>query len=260
VISPVKDRSVPVRLSRDAVQSSNKKLLMLAGFVLAGALEFWILGDKISFEYLASREADLRLWQANAPWITGIIATAIYVFVAGLSLPGAAVLTLACGWFFGFWHGVLVASCGSTGGAMVAFLLSRYFFRDWVQDAMQQRLGAINDAFEREGAFYLFTLRLVPVIPFFAINAIMGLTQIRARTYWWVSQLGMLPGTAAYVYAGSTVPSLKLLAEQGVGQVLSVRMVIAFAVLGILPLVLKKSLELGRRNGDHTAVQIKTNG
>lgn len=122
----------------------------------------------------------------------------------------------------------------------MAFLMTRYFLQGWVQQKFAKRLESINDAFDREGAFYLFTLRLIPAVPFFVINAVMGLTKIRAITFWWVSQLGMLPGTAAYVYAGSTVPSLKQLAEEGVGKVMSWQLLLAFAILGLLPLVIKR--------------------
>lgn len=219
-----------------------KKWLTLAVAILGGVWLFWSYGDVLSFSYLASKEEALRQWQSSAPLLAAIMAVGVYVVVAGLSLPGAAVLTLACGWFFGFWWGLIVVSFGSTGGAMVAFLLSRYLLQDWVQERMKLRLAAINDAFDREGAFYLFTLRLVPAVPFFVINAVMGLTTIPARTFWWVSQLGMLPGTAAYVYAGSTVPSMQDLANHGVGDVISGQMLVAFAALGILPLVLKKTL------------------
>lgn len=109
---------------------------------------------------------------------------------------------------------------------------------------MQARLTGINDALEREGAFYLFTLRLIPVVPFFVVNAVMGLTRIRATTFWWVSQIGMLPGTAAFVYAGSTVPSLEVLAKEGVGKVLSWQLVLGFVILGLFPLAVKKLVSL----------------
>lgn len=230
--------------SDDLQQGSGwlKKTLLLAAVVGVGGALYWLLGDFLSLEYLASQEAQMRAWQVDFPLITALVALAVYVAVAGLSLPGAAALTLVCGWYFGFWQGLLIVSFGSTGGAMVAFLISRYLLRDWVQSRMQERLGRIDEAFEREGAFYLFTLRLVPAVPFFIINAVMGLTKIRAVTFWWVSQLGMLPGTAAYVYAGSTVPSLRSLADDGVGGVLSWQMLLAFAILGILPLAIKKTV------------------
>lgn len=236
---PDEEASKPTRS-----QGMRSKTLLVAIVAVVGVIAFWLFRDLLSLNYLASREAQLRSWQVNYPIGAVAVALGVYVAVAGLSLPGAAVLTLVCGWYFGFWEGLLVVSFGSTGGAMVAFLLSRYLVRDWIQARMQDRLGRINDAFDREGAFYLFTLRLVPVVPFFVINAVMGLTKVKAATFWWVSQLGMLPGTAAYVYAGSTVPSLQTLAEEGVGKVLSWQMLLAFAILGILPLLIKRVVSL----------------
>ena len=219
-----------------------KKLLLLAVVLVIAATMYWQFRDALSVDYLASQESQLRQWQVDFPLLAAIAGVAIYVAVAGLSMPGAAVMTLACGWYFGFWEGLLVVSFGSTGGAMVAFLLSRYLLRDWVQSKMQDRLTRINEAFEREGAFYLFTLRIVPAVPFFVINLVMGLTKVRASTFWWVSQIGMLPGSAAYVYAGSTVPSLATLAKDGVGSVLSWQMLVAFVVIGVLPLAIKRAV------------------
>lgn len=220
------------------------KLFLLAGLLTLAGTAFWLFRGVLSLDYLASQEVQLRTWQQQSPWLAAAAAVAVYVVVTGLSLPGATALTLVCGWYFGFWQGLLIVSFGSTGGAMVAFLITRYLLRDWIQSKMQQRLGRINEAFEREGAFYLFTLRLVPAVPFFVINTVMGLTRIRAITFWWVSQLGMLPGTVAYVYAGSTVPSLRSLADEGVSSVLSWQLLLAFAILGILPLAIKKLLAI----------------
>ncbi|MFP6765908.1 MAG: TVP38/TMEM64 family protein, partial [Planctomycetaceae bacterium] len=112
------------------------------------------------------------------------------------------------GWFFGFWWALFVVSFASTTGATLAFLLSRYFLRETIQTRFAGQLAKMNEALDREGVFYLFTLRLIPVVPFFVLNAVMGLTRIRTRTYWWVSQFGMLAGTSVYVYAGATLPSL----------------------------------------------------
>ena len=219
-----------------------KNLLLLAVVLVIAATMYLQFREALSIDYLASQESQLRQWQLDFPLLATIAGVAIYVAVAGLSLPGAALLTLVCGWYFGFWKGLLVVSFGSTGGAMVAFLLSRYLLRDWVQSKMQDRLTRINEAFEREGAFYLFTLRIIPAVPFFVINLVMGLTKVRASTFWWVSQIGMLPGSAAYVYAGSTVPSLETLAKDGVGSVLSWQMLVAFVVIGVLPLAIKRAV------------------
>ncbi len=220
------------------------KLGVLLAVVIITLIVYSQLGDRLSLGYFAQRETQLRSFQQSAPILTAIVAIAIYVVVTGLSLPGAAVLTLVFGWYFGIVQGLFIVSFGSTAGATVAFLLSRHLLRDLVQSSMQTRLASVNAALEREGAFYLFTLRLIPVIPFFVVNAVMGLTKIRATTFWWVSQIGMLPGTAVYVYAGSTVPSLEVLANEGIGGVLSWQLILAFAILGVFPLVIKKLMRL----------------
>lgn len=228
-----------------------KKLIVLALLAAIGLGGYVVLGNRLSFEYLAAQETTLRSYHVTYPLPASLVAIAIYVVVAGFSIPGAVVLTLAYGWYFGFWQGLLIVSFGSTGGATLAFLMTRYIFQDWVQQRFSKSLKTINAAFEREGAFYLFTLRLIPAIPFFVINGVMGLTKIRAVTFWWVSQIGMLPGTAAFVYAGSTVPSLKKLADEGVGQILSWQLLFAFAILGLLPLALKRIFSLLNRNPDN---------
>lgn len=224
-----------------------KKVAVLGVVVAAAALVYGQFRDTLTLQYLAEREADLRSYQHDQPLLVYGAAFLIYVAVTGLSLPGAAVLTLTCGWFFGFWRGVLLVSFASTTGATVAFLVSRFLLRDSIQRRFGDRLMAINRALEREGAFYLFMLRLIPAAPFFVINVVMGLTPIRTQTYWWVSQLGMLPGTAVYVYAGSSVPNLTTLAEQGVQGILSPQLLGAFAMLGLMPLVLKKLVQRFRR-------------
>lgn len=221
-------------------QWNRKRSVLLALIVVLAFGGYQLLGDRLSFEYLATQELALRDYRQSHPVRAVIVALAVYIAVAGFSLPGAVVLTLACGWYFGFWQALLVVSFGSTGGATLAFLITRYLLQGWFQQKFASRLQPINEAFDREGAFFLFTLRLIPAVPFFVINAVMGLTKIRVITFWWVSQLGMLPGTAAYVYAGSTVPSLKQLAEGGIGKVISWPLLLAFAMLGLLPLVIKR--------------------
>ena len=150
-------------------------------------------------------------------------------------------------WLFGFWRGLIVVSLGSTAGATVAFLLSRYLFRQSFSNRFGDRLEKFNAALQREGAFYLFTLRLIPAVPFFVINAVMGLTPIRVRTFWWVSQLGMLPGTMVYVYAGSRVPNLQTLADKGIHAIFTTgqmaQILSAFALLGLFPLILRQVMK-----------------
>ena len=215
------------------------KLLVVAVVATAAVAGYLRFGDALSLSAIAQQEAALRDFQQVYPLLVAGVAFAIYVAVTGLSLPGAAVLTLVFGWYFGFFQALLLVSFASTSGASLSFLLSRYVLRASVQARFGQRLRAFDAALARDGAFYLFTLRLVPAVPFFMINLVMGLTPIALGTYWWVSQLGMLPGTAVYVYAGSTVPDLQTLSEQGVSGILSPQLLLAFVLLGLFPLVVK---------------------
>jgi uncharacterized membrane protein YdjX (TVP38/TMEM64 family) len=216
-----------------------KKLVVLALVALVIVVALRRFGDALTFVNLAQQEAQLRAHRERHPVLVYGVAFLVYVAVTGLSLPGATVLTLVYGWYFGLVRGVLVVSFASTSGATVAFLLSRFLFRDVIQRRFGERLDRVNRVLQREGPFYLFTLRLVPAVPFFVINAVMGLTPIRTRTFWWVSQLGMLSGTVVYVYAGSSVPSLRTLAETGLGAVFTpaqlTRIMIALTLLGVFP-------------------------
>ena len=220
-----------------------KKLLVLVVVAAAATIGYSQFRDTLTFQNLAAKEAELRGFQQDHALLVYGVAFLMYVAVTGLSLPGATVLTLTCGWFFGFWRGGILVSFASTTGATVAFLVSRFLLRDSIQARFGDKLTTFNRALEREGAFYLFMLRLIPAVPFFVINVVMGLTPVRTRTYWWVSQLGMLPGTAVYVYAGASVPNLATLAEKGAKGILSPQLLIAFTLLGLVPLILKKALQ-----------------
>ncbi len=215
------------------------KLMLLVVVVSVIAVLMWQFGDSLSLEAFASRESQFREYKAAHPWIIVIVAFVAYVTVTGLSLPGAAAMSLLMGWLFGFWEGLVLVSFASTSGASIAFLFSRYLLKDLVEKRFAERLRNFHKALEREGAFYLFTLRLIPAVPFFVINVVMGVMPIRLWTFWWVSQLGMLPGTAAFIYAGASVPSLQVLAEQGLRGIVSPQLLIAFVILGILPLAIR---------------------
>ncbi len=167
----------------------------------------------------------------------------LYVVVTALSLPGAAVMTLAGGGLFGLVTGTIAVSFASTIGATCACLVSRFFLRDWVQGKFGEKLHTINEGIEKEGAFYLFSLRLIPVFPFFIINLLMGLTTMPARTYFWVSQLGMLPATIVYVNAGNELAKIDSL-----GGIVSPSLIGSFAVLGLFPITVKKLMERYRRS------------
>lgn len=226
-----------------AKKSGVPKLVVLILVLSAVALGAWALGDELTLTKLAARETAFREFQTDYPVAVYLVAFIAYVVVAGLSLPGAAAMTLLFAWLFGFWRSMIVVSFGSTAGATVAFLLSRYLFRDSITRRFDHRLSAFNEALRREGAFYLFTLRLIPAIPFFVINAVMGLTPLRVRTFWWVSQLGMLPGTAVYVYAGASVPKLQTLADKGISAIFTpsqlTQILVAFVLLGLFPLIVR---------------------
>ncbi len=228
--------------AQSASRNYRKVLILVIIAGMAGTLA-WLFGDYLKLDYLATQENQLRGFQQKYPVLVFGAAFLIYVIVTGLSLPGAAPLTLLYGWYFGFSSTLVLVSFASTAGATIAFLTSRYLLRESIEKKFGERLQTFNNHLESQGAFYLFTLRLIPVVPFFVINLVMGLTPISTRTYWWVSQLGMLPGTAVYVYAGASVPNLGQLAEQGAAAVLSpqqlVQLFIAFALLGIFPFLVK---------------------
>jgi uncharacterized membrane protein YdjX (TVP38/TMEM64 family) len=217
-----------------------KKLVVV--LVIGGlfAVAYVFYGDQLTLANLAEQEDALMAYGKAHP--LGVFAAAflLYVAVTAASLPAAGLCTLAYGWFFGFWQALLLVSFASTMGATLAFLLTRYLFREAVQKRFGDRLAGFNRALEREGAFYLFTLRLIPQVPFFLINIMMGLTPLRARTFWCVSQAGMLPGTCVFVYAGTTFPTAQKLAEEGLSGILTPQILIAFLLLGLFPLAVKK--------------------
>lgn len=227
-------------------EKNARKLLVVTLVAAAMLIGYSQFGQTLSLENLAVRESQLRTFQSQNPWLVYAAAFLVYVLVAGLSLPFAVGLSLMYGWYFGFGPSLLLVSFASTLGASVAFLLSRYLVGDIIKQRFGDRLKNFNQSLKREGPFYLFTLRLVPVIPFFVINAVMGLTPIRLRTFWWVSQLGMIPGTAAFVWAGSRVPDLSTISEQGIHAVFSpgqlTQLLSAFALIGVLPILVRYSL------------------
>ncbi len=226
----------------NSVRKTAIRLVVLLAVVSAIFFAYRNYGDVLSLDNLALKETELRQFQLDKPALVLGLAFLVYVTVTGLSLPGATVLTLVFGWYFGFLRGVVLVSFASTAGATLAFLLSRYLLRDVVQNRFGGKLASFNKSLEREGAFYLFTLRLIPAVPFFIINVVMGLTPLKTSTYWWASQLGMLPGTAVYVYAGSQFPNLQTLAEKGAGGILTPQLMVAFVLLGIFPLLVKKMM------------------
>ncbi len=215
------------------------KLLVLAGIVIAVVAFFALGGHKyLSFENIKGQQAAIDGWYASNPLVTALGFFAIYVVVTSLSLPGAAIMTLAAGAVFGLGWGTLIVSFASSIGATLAFLASRFLLRDWVQQTVGQHLRAINEGVQREGAVYLFTLRLIPVVPFFIINLAMGLTPLPTWTFYWVSQAGMLAGTLVYVNAGTQLAQL-----QSLSGILSPGLIGAFVLLGLFPLIASKAMD-----------------
>ncbi|MBL8493092.1 MAG: FAD-dependent oxidoreductase [Rhodocyclaceae bacterium] len=211
-------------------------LLLIAGLI--AAFFAFDLGRFFSLEYFKSQQQTISGWYRAHPGQTMAGFFLIYVAVTGLSLPGATVMTLVAGALFGLVMGTLIVSFASTIGASLAFLSARFLLRDWVQQRFGDRLRAINDGIEKDGAFYLFTLRLVPAFPFFVINLLMGLTRLPTRTFFGVSQVGMLAGTLVYVNAGTELAKIDSLRG-----ILSAGLLISFTVLGLFPLIARRMLD-----------------
>jgi pyruvate/2-oxoglutarate dehydrogenase complex dihydrolipoamide dehydrogenase (E3) component/uncharacterized membrane protein YdjX (TVP38/TMEM64 family) len=218
-------------------------LSRLAGLALiaSAVVAYFVfdLGQYFTLDFLKAKQQSFQAYYDARPIRAIGIFVAIYVAVTALSLPGAAILTLAGGALFGLVIGTLVISFASTIGATVAFLASRYLLRDWVRSHFRAKADAIDAGVKKDGAFYLFTLRLVPLFPFFLVNLVMGLTALPVRTFYWVSQLGMLAGTIAFVNAGT-----QLAAIDSLSGILSPSVLASFAVLGVLPLAAKRVLGL----------------
>ena len=214
----------------------DKRWLALGVLVAAVVLFFaFDLGQYLNLDTIKARQAQLEGWRAAQPLQAALIFFGAYVLVTALSLPGATVMTLAGGAVFGLWWGTLLISFASSIGATLAFLASRWLLGGWVQQRFAERLQTFNEGMERDGAFYLFTLRLVPLVPFFVINLAMGLTRIRPLTFYGVSQLGMLPATLVYVNAGTQLARVDSLAG-----IVSPGLLASLVLLGVFPLVARK--------------------
>ena len=215
-------------------------LILLSLAVIGIAAGFYYFGDLLSLENLALRERELRQWQENHLFRAVALSFVIYVAVVGVSLPGATVMTVVLAWLFGFWIALPLVSFASTSGAAIAFWGCRFLFGEHLRSITGRKLEKHIRAFEAEGAYYLFALRLFAGVPFFVINLAMGVTKIRLGTFWWVSQVGMLPGTVVYVYFGASLPSLEQLVERGMGGILSWPLLLSLTLLGVFPLAIKR--------------------
>ena len=214
--------------------------------VLIGAIAAYFifdLGQYLSLENFKASQAEIVAAKDANPalYIAGFFL--LYVAVTGLSIPGAAIMSLVAGALFGVVLGTLIVSFASTMGATLAFLSSRYLLRDWVQGKFGERLRAVDDGLEKDGAFYLFTLRLIPVFPFFVINLLMGLTRIKTGTFFWVSQIGMLPATIVFVNAGTQISRIESTAG-----LLSPTLIASFVALAFFPWAAKGIVAVVKRS------------
>ena len=216
----------------------SKIVLALIIIVLITAFFAFDLGRFVNPDFLKQQQDNINTYYANNPWQTIFTYFLIYVVMAALSLPGAIWVTLIGGAIFGVFTGTVVVSFASSIGATLAFLVARFLLRDWVQDRFGKRLDAVNEGIEKDGAFYLFTLRMIPIFPFWLINLLMGLTKIRTWVFYVVSQIGMLSATVIYVNAGSQLAQIDSLSG-----ILSPGLLVSLSLIGIFPLLAKKTIE-----------------
>jgi uncharacterized membrane protein YdjX (TVP38/TMEM64 family) len=219
-----------------------KKILILIALVgLIVAVKVLNLDQYLTLSYLKGSLDKLKTLYENHSVLVIAGYFIVYVLTTSLSLPGASPLGIAGGALFGFWTATIVVSFASTIGATLACLVSRFLLRDWIQNKFGDRIAKVNEGIEKEGAFYLFTLRLIPVFPFWMINLAMGLSKISLVKFYWVSQVGMLPGTMVFVNAGKELAKI-----ESVKGIFSPSLIISFALIGLLPLIVKKLIALYR--------------
>ena len=212
-----------------------KTIIILAILALIVAFFAFDIGSYLSLESIKASQNDITEWQLENPLLVILTFFLIYIAVTALSLPGAAVMTIAAGAFFGLLWGTVLVSFASSIGATLAFLMSRFVLKESIQNKFGDRLKTINKGIEKDGAFYLFTLRLVPAFPFFLINMLMGLSSIKVSTFFIISQIGMLAGTLVFVNAGTQLAQIDSLSG-----ILSPGLLISFVLLGVFPLIAKK--------------------
>lgn len=213
-------------------------LTLLFMTLLIGIFFYLGLEKYLTLETLKSQQVAIENYRTTNPLLTTAAYILTYIVVTALSLPGATLLTLAAAAIFGLFWGTIIVSFASSIGATFAFLAARFLFRDSIKSRFGDRLNSFNEGVNQEGAFYLLSLRLVPVFPFFLINLLMGLTNMKIWTFYWVSQLGMLAGTLVYVNAGTQLAKIKTLSD-----ILSPTLLASFILLGLFPLITKKIIE-----------------
>jgi len=219
--------------------SKNKLGLLIVLLLATIAIVWWLPPDLLTLDNLKARQADIELYRSSHPVLTVFLFCCLYIIFTALSIPGAVFLTVIAGAIFGLLYGTIWVSISSTIGATLAFLISRFFFQQAVKQKFGDRLNNIEANLKKDGAFYLFSMRLVPAIPFFVINLGMGLTPIKTSQYMFASWLGMLPGTAVYVNAGTQLSKLESLSG-----ILSPPIIFSFLLLALFPYIARKLLSL----------------
>ena len=210
--------------------------IVIALFLASGAWDYFTL------EYIKSKQAGFETYFTAHPFTTGLAYAAVYILLTTLSLPVAGIMTVMSGAIFGFVRGLILVSIASSLGATFAFLISRYLFRDFVQQRFADLMEPVNEGIKNDGALYLFMLRMVPVFPYFVLNAVMALTPIRTRTFFPVTMAGMLPVTAILVNAGLQISHINNMHD-----ILSARIIISLALIGIFPLLVKKAFAIVKK-------------
>lgn len=235
---------VPKGMANDSTRNRILMRVSLLAAVVAAVVAYFALGlgEYLELAYLqAVHERAVALVHAQ-PVVSSVVFFAAYVAITAVSLPGATVMTLAAGAVFGLAWGLVLVSFASTAGATLAMLIARRLLGDYVQRRFAPQLVAVNRGLARDGGFYLFSIRMVPLLPFFVVNLVMGLTTLPVWTFYWVSQLGMLPGTVLYVFAGTRLAALERPSD-----VLDPALIVALSLLGLFPLLARHLLRWLRR-------------
>ena len=213
-----------------------RRLLLAMLLVMAVGAAAWFVHRHLTLDELIAREDQLRTWTDQHTALALVVTLVLYVVVS--FVPGTAGKALVCGWLFGVWWGVLIVNLALTTTAVVTFWLGRYLFRDAIRSRWGPHLAGIDQALTRDGAFYLFALRVLHS-PYTITNYLLGTTSIRTRDFWWATQLGMLPSNVIFVYAGAQLPTLRQISGDGISGIFTPGLIAAFVALSVLPLLLR---------------------
>ena len=233
-----------------------KKIILLFGFIIIISCFFLFdFNQYLNLEYIKSKQAVINEYYANYPARSALIFFITFILVTGVSLPGAGILMLMAGAIFGVVWGTILVSFGSVFGATIAFLIARYLFHDYIQHRFSHRLEKINKGVREEGDLYLFTIRIVPIFPFFIINNVMALTPIKTLNFALVTQIGSLLPTIIFVNAGTQLAKI-----ESPSDILSLQLLFSFALLGLFPFIAKKALIYIRKTHHESLDVIEDDG